>query len=191
MERRPQSAGQTAAWFECVALLEEQDTENSRWRVAGSSFESVFCAARYLSHMGTHVREGPATLVYGMEDSLHAALTYQVQKPLPLCWRGERNRWNACFGGAASEGRKGTVVRPESVRRWTGGSRGAALPCPGRQGQGDDPGPALFGKFRPGRQPLSPHLGICFTVQSESRWPLPQLCHMAPLDSAVKAGLDE
>ena len=100
--------------------------------------------------MGTHVREGPATLVYGMEDSLHAAFTYQVQKPLLLCWRGERNRWNACFGGAASEGRKGTVVRPESVRRWTAGSRGAALPCPGRQGQGDDPGPALFGKFRPG-----------------------------------------
>ena len=154
-------------------------------------FESIFCAVRYLSHMGTHVRVGPATLVHGMEDNLHAALAYQVEKPLLLCWRGEQNRWNACFGRAASEGRKETVIRPESVRRWTEGSRGAALPCPWRQGQGSVPGPTLFRKCRPSRQPLSPHPGICFTVQSESHWPLPQLCQMALLDSAVKTGLDE
>ena len=58
--------------------------------------------------MGARVRAGPATPVYGMGDSLHPALAYQVEKPLLLCRHGERD-----VGAHALEVRPQRAVREQ------------------------------------------------------------------------------
>ena len=72
----------------------------------GASSESLCSAVRKLSRLGTRVRAGPATPVYGVGDSLHPALAYQVEKPLLLCWRGE---WDV--------GARALEVRPQGAVR--------------------------------------------------------------------------